>query len=150
MLLSRLPGQVFLAILTIAGFSVSVSAAVTASWWRFEIDNDPTETGLSVPNEILSEPAMISTNAQIGTMAPDLFNTFIPGTDIPNAGSVLAVNTGGDNAGIFGTAAYSPALDISDITVEFWIRTTESTAGFVARTSIFENAAESANLQMVS
>jgi hypothetical protein len=30
--------------------------------------------------------------------------------------------------------------------VEFWVRTTESTAGFVARTSIFQNAAESASL----
>lgn len=123
----------------------SAYAAVTTSWWRFEVDTDSSPTALSVDNEILGEPALTSSNARIGVMAADLFDTIIPGTDTPNAGSVFAVNTGGDNAGIFGTAAYSENLDVASITVEFWVRTTESTAGFVARTSVFENAAESAN-----
>lgn len=110
--------------------------AETISWWRFEAgeDDDPSALGFENANEISGEPAMISDNATLGTSTPDLFDEFIPGTGDTNTGSVRSVTQAGSD-GIFGEAAYSSTLDVSTITVEFWIRTTESQAGFVARTT---------------
>lgn len=115
------------------------------SWWRFEEDTDASADGLSNPNEIALEPALVSDNATLGNQAPDLFDTFIPGTDIPNTSSVLAANNGSNTDGIFGEAAYSSTLDVSSITVEFWVRTTENEAGFVARTTS-DNTGESGTI----
>ncbi|MEM7672886.1 MAG: hypothetical protein AAF212_06055 [Verrucomicrobiota bacterium] len=106
----------------------------TISWWRFEEDLDTSATGFENPNEVGDQPALISNNATLGTLSPDLFDSIVPGPQVPNTASVRAVNQGG-SAGIFGSAAYSPTLDVASMTVEFWVRTTESDAGFVARTS---------------
>jgi len=124
--------------------STSLPAEVI-SWWRFEPSPaSPASNGSTNPNDIASEPAIISTNASIGTNAPDLFDTIVPGANVPNTGSILAINQGG-SAGIQGKAAYSSTLDVESITVEFWARTNESTAGFVARTTS-SNTAESGNI----
>lgn len=111
--------------------------AATVSWWRFEAgeDDDPSAAGLNNPNEIASEPDMISSNATIGTNAPDLFETVVPATGDTNTGSIRSFVNGSGGDGIFGSAAYSSTLDVNSITVEFWMRTTESDAGFVARTT---------------
>ncbi|MGB0372503.1 MAG: hypothetical protein ACPGN3_14310 [Opitutales bacterium] len=115
------------------GFAGSLCAE-TVSWWRFETDDDASAQGLSNPNEIGGEPALISNNAVLGTQAPDLFAEEVPGPQVPNTASVRSATQGGV-AGIFGSAAYSSTLDVESITVEFWVRTTESDAGFIARTT---------------
>lgn len=122
--------------------------ADTVSWWRFEAgsDTDTSSDGLNVANEIAGGSAMISDNAQIGTSVPDLFDDFVPQVEVPNTGSILSVDNGNGDDGIFGTAAYDSELDSDSITVEFWARTTESTAGFVARTSQPGDAAEDLNI----
>ncbi len=122
--------------------------ANVVSWWRFEAgqDTDPSATGLVNPNEVGSEPSMVSMNATIGTNSPDLFDTTVPGANVSNTGSVRSVINGQGDDGIFGTAAYSSTLDVNSITVEFWMRTTESDAGFVARTTNFAEAGETGNL----
>ena len=104
------------------------------SWWRFETDLDGSANGFENPNEVAGGSSLISSNAVLGTSAPDLFSPVVPGPGVPNTASVRAVNTGG-TSGIFGSADYSSALDVGSVTVEFWVRTTESDAGFVARTT---------------
>ena len=110
--------------------------AATLSWWRFEsdADGDNTNGAFENPNEVSGEPALISDNAVLGTSAPDLFAPFVPGPGVANTASVRSQTQGGTE-GIFGTAAYSSTLDVESITVEFWVRTNESDAGFVARTT---------------
>ena len=111
-----------------------IASADTVSWWRFEQDDDPSLSGFENPNEMAGEPALISSNAVLGTSSPDLFAPVVPGPGVPNTASVRSRTQGGTE-GIFGTAAYSSTLDVESSTVEFWVRTTESDAGFVARTS---------------
>ncbi len=127
---------------------ISNSSAETISWWRFEEfgDDDASANGLENANEIGSEPAMISSNAVIGTDTADLFDTVVPGPNVPNTGSVRSAVNGSGSDGIFGTAAYSSTLDVESISVEFWMRTTESEAGFVARTTNFAESGESGTL----
>jgi hypothetical protein len=129
-------------------FGINTTSAATVSWWRFEAggDDDGSANGLENANEIGSEPAMISNNAVLGTNAPDLFDTVVPGPNVPNTGSVRSAVNGAGSDGIFGTAAYSSTLDVDSISVEFWMRTTESEAGFVARTTDFNNSGESNTL----
>lgn len=132
-----------LSVLLLAWFGGMTSAsAATTSWWRFEngADSDPSAGGLINANEIAGQPAMISSNALIVTDAPSLFAPFIPQFGIPNTGSVRSLVNGAGTDGIFGSAAYSSTLNTNSITVEFWVRTTEFEAGFVARTT---NPAES-------
>ncbi|MEM6822177.1 MAG: LamG domain-containing protein [Verrucomicrobiota bacterium] len=139
----------YLVLTATLGLAVSFSAsAATVSWWRFEAgeDDDPSANGLENPNEVGSEPALISSDATIGTNAPDLFDTVVPGPNVPNTGSIRSSTNGSGSDGIFGTAAYSSTLDIDSITVEFWMRTTESDAGFVARTTDFNDAGEQGTL----
>jgi len=127
--------------------STSVMGA-TVSWWRFEAgeDTDPSASGFSNPNEIGSEPPMVSSNATLGTSAPDLFSAVVPQVNVANTGSVRSAQNGNGSDGIFGTAAYSSTLDVNSITVEFWMRTTESDAGFVARTTNTNDAGEGGTL----
>jgi len=122
--------------------------AATVSWWRFEAgeDDDPSATGFENPNEIAGEPAMISSNAVLGTSAPDLFDTVVPQVGVSNTGSVRSAINGAGSDGIFGSAAYSSTLDRNSITVEFWMRTTENEAGFVARTTDFDSSGETGSL----
>lgn len=124
------------------------ASAATTSWWRFEDgeDSDPSAAGLINANEISGQPAIVSENAVIVTDAPSLFAPFIPQFGIPNTGSVRSFVNGSGTDGIFGTAAYSSLLDTNSITVEFWIRTTENEAGFVARTTNPAQAGESGSL----
>jgi hypothetical protein len=128
--------------------ATSPTSAATISWWRFEngADSDPSPAGLINANEVPGEPAMVSSNAIIVTDAPSLFAPYIPLNGIPNTGSVRSFTNGNSNDGIFGTAAYSPTLDTYSLTVEFWIRTTENEAGFVARTTNPAESGESGNL----
>jgi len=126
---------------------VTVEGA-TVSWWRFEAgeDDDTSAAGFENPNEIASEPAMISSNATLGTNAPDLFDTVVPQVGVSNTGSVRSFINGQGTDGIFGSAAYSSTLDVDSITVEFWMRTTENEAGFVARTTDSADSGESGTL----
>ncbi len=128
--------------------STQMAQGATVSWWRFEAgqDVDPDSEGFENPNEIATEPAMISADATLGTSAPDLFDTIVPQVGVPNTGSIRSATNGSATDGIFGSAAYSSTLDLDSITVEFWMRTTESEAGFVARTTDFNDAGESGNL----
>lgn len=89
---------------------------------------------------------MISSNAVIVTDAPSLFSPFIPLTGESNTGSVRSYVNGSGDDGIFGTASYSSTLDTNSITVEFWMRTTENDAGFVARTTSSSEAGEGGTL----
>ncbi len=127
--------------------SVEVQAA-TVSWWRFEAgqDTNPSATGFSNPNEVAGQPAMVSSNAVLGTSSPDLFATVVPGPNVTNTGSVRSAVNGASQDGIFGSAAYSSVLNVNSISVEFWMRTTESEAGFVARTSNSANSGETGTL----
>lgn len=120
------------------------SHAAVVSWWRFEAgeDSDTNAKKLTNANEVSGQPAMISSNATIGTDVPDLFDDFVPGAGVANTGSVRSYKNGDGGDGIFGTAAYSSVLDVASITVEFWMRTTENEAGFVARTTVAGNAGE--------
>lgn len=122
--------------------SVLCAPAATISWWRFEDgeDTNPSVSGMTNPNEVAGQPSMVSSNAVIVTDAPSLFAPYIPQFGIPNTGSVRSYINGAGTDGIFGSAAYSSVLDVNTITVEFWVRTTEFEAGFVARTT---NAAQS-------
>ena len=131
----RYTGKSFFLLGCLWCIAIHVEAA-TVSWWRFEAgeDSDPSDSGLINPNEIASEPAIVSSNATIGTSAPDLFDTVVPQVNVANTGSVRSFVNGSGGDGIFGSAAYSSTLDVNSITVEFWMRTTESDAGFVART----------------
>jgi hypothetical protein len=131
----------------LGSLSLSTQAATT-SWWRFEAgsDTDPSAAGLVNANEVAGEPAMVSANATLGTNAPDLFDDFIPSTGDTNTGSVRSFVNGAGTDGIFGSAAYSSTLDSRSITVEFWVRTTESEAGFVARTTDPDQSGESGSL----
>lgn len=120
-------------------------SANTISWWRFEEDT-ASGNAFSNPNEVASEPAMTASAATLGSTGQDLFGPLIPGTGDSNTASIRSLNQGG-SAGIFGSAAYSSALDVDSITVEFWARTDEGDAGFVARTTNANNAGEQNTLQ---
>ncbi len=122
--------------------------AATVSWWRFEAgeDTDPSASGLRNPNEISGEPDMVSSNALIVTDAPSLFQPYIPLDGRPNTGSVRSYTNGSSADGINGAAAYSSTLDVNSITVEFWLRTTENEAGFVARCTNTSEAGETGTL----
>jgi hypothetical protein len=140
-----------LLLLLISGWmavGVSTSQSATISWWRFEAgsDTDPSPGGLVNANEVSGQPAMISSNAIITTDAPSLFAPFIPQTGDTNTGSVRAFVNGSAEDGIFGSAAYSSTLDVNSITVEFWVRTTENEAGFVARTTNPQQAGETGSI----
>lgn len=133
--------------------NASVGHAATVSWWRFEedtIEPDP-NSGIifSNPNEVASEPAMTSENALVSNDNPnlDLFAPVVPRVGAANTGSVRSDDNGSGNDGIFGSAAYSSTLDVDSITVEFWARTTENEAGFVARTTDSNDAGEDNSLQ---
>ncbi|MGB0372502.1 MAG: hypothetical protein ACPGN3_14305 [Opitutales bacterium] len=126
----------------------SLAHAETVSWWRFEAgeDTDPDANGFSNPNEVAGESALVSEGAVIGTQTPDLFDTIVPGPEVSNTGSVRSSVNGSGGDGIFGTADYSSSLNVDSITVEFWVRTTESDAGFVARTTDANAAGEQGSI----
>jgi hypothetical protein len=138
---------VLLGLVTVFCTSVGVQAA-TVSWWRFEAgqDTNPSATGFSNPNEVSGGQAMVSSNATLGTNTPDLFAAVVPGPNVPNTGSVRSAVNGASTDGIFGSAGYDSVLNVNSITVEFWMRTTESEAGFVARTTNSANSGESGSL----
>ncbi|MDX2108654.1 MAG: LamG-like jellyroll fold domain-containing protein [Verrucomicrobiota bacterium] len=131
-----------LSLLTLLLLGITCLDGAVVSWWRFESDTDPSVSALSNPNEITTEPAMVSTNAVLGNQVPDLFNNYVPGANVPNTASVRSYINGGGNDGIFGTAGYSSTLNVNSITVEFWVRTTENEAGFVSRTTNAANSGE--------
>lgn len=125
--------RILLSLLTLLSLALPafVDAAVI-SYWRFEQDNDPNPNRVDSPNEIAGEPSITSNSAQLDDSANpgSLPNTIIPGTGAPNTSSLdgfpLDVNA---------TAAYSPTLDVSSMTVELWTRTEERTAVVLSRSN---------------
>ncbi|MGJ3244420.1 MAG: LamG domain-containing protein [Opitutales bacterium] len=106
--------------------------AAVISYWRFEQDDDPSAQGLDSPNNVAGEPAVISNTARLDDSANpgSLPNTIIPGTGAANTSSL-----DGTPLDINATAAYSPTLNVSSMTVELWTRTEESTAVVLARSN---------------
>ena len=102
------------------------------SYYRFEVDNDASATGLSTPDEIAGGTPLISSTARLDSSANpgSLPNSIIPSTGQPNSSSL-----DGDPLDINASAAYNAALDVSSITVELWTRTEESTAVIISRST---------------
>lgn len=102
------------------------------SYYRFEVDNDSSATGLSTPDEIAGGTPLVSSSARLDASANpgSLPNTIIPATGAPNTSSL-----DGDPLDIDASAAYNPALDVNSITVELWARTEENTAVILSRST---------------
>lgn len=101
------------------------ASATTIGYWRMEVDDDASATGLSVPNEVAGGSSLVSSEAVLdGSSLP---TTIVPLTAASNDFSVASAFQGGPN-GINASAAWYPALDVTSITIEFWARTLESQA----------------------
>ncbi len=101
------------------------SQAATIGYWRMEVDNDPSATGLSVPNELAFGTPLISAEAALD--GSNLPTTVVPLSSDPNAFSIGATAQGGAN-GINASAAWYAELAVTSISIEFWARTQESVA----------------------
>jgi hypothetical protein len=110
---------------TLVLLAASPAAAATIGYWRMEVDDDPTATGLSVPNEMAFGTALISSEAELD--GANLPTTTVPITFASNDFSVSSSFQGGA-AGINASAAWYPELAVSSVTIEYWARTQESTA----------------------
>jgi hypothetical protein len=99
--------------------------AATIAYWRMEVDNDVTASGLSVPNELAFGTSLISAEAELDSA--NLPTTIVPLSDDPNAFSIAATQQGGAN-GINASAAWYTELAATSISIEFWARTQESNA----------------------
>lgn len=111
------------------GTAVIVLAATTArasviGYWRMEADDDAT-TGYSIANEIAGGNALTGGNGSVdsGSVPADP----IPQTQAANLGSLNG------SPDLNGTISRYAALDADSISVEFWARTNEGIAEFVAR-----------------
>ncbi len=119
---------------------VSLVQADVISYWRFEQNNSTSPTFIN-PNEIGTEPDMVMQPNVPGSFANGGQQyTNVPVNPIPDTGAtndfavgIVGATSGG--AGIYGIAAYSPTLDVENMTVEFFFRTAEGEAEFVARTA---------------
>ncbi len=101
------------------------ASALTVAYWRMEADLDPTTHGLRVANEVAGGSDLVSAEAFVD-LAANPTGT-VPNTGSTNLGSLGASRQGGPN-GINASAAWYSALDVTDITLEFWARTGESQA----------------------
>jgi Concanavalin A-like lectin/glucanases superfamily len=108
------------------------AGAATIGYWRMEVDLDPSANGLRVANEVAGGSDLISNQAFVD-LAANPTGT-VPNTGSINLGSVGSTLQGGAN-GINGSAAWYAALDVTDVTLEFWARTGESTATLFQRSS---------------
>jgi len=99
--------------------------AATIAYWRMEVDDDPSASGLSVPNEVAGGSPLVSSEALLD--GSNLPLTLVPQTTAPNDFSVAAAAQGAA-AGINASAAWTDTLAVTSISVEFWGRTLESTA----------------------
>lgn len=115
-----------------AGLWAAPTAALTVAYWRMEADLDPTTHGLRVANEVPGGSDLVSAEAFVDLVANPTGT--VPNTGSINLGSVGASRQGGSN-GINASAAWYSALDVSDITLEFWARTGESQATLFRRSS---------------
>lgn len=120
-----------LRLIAILGWVGSAHAGII-SYYRFEVDSDPSASGLSSPDEIGGGTPLISSSARLDASANpgSLPNTVIPSTGAPNTSSL-----DGNPLDIDAVAAYNPALDVASITVELWTRTEESTAVIISRST---------------
>jgi hypothetical protein len=128
----RLPPLLALALGLLAAGLPAAAPAATIAYWRMEADLDPAANGLRVANEIAGGSDLTSNQAFID-LAANPTGT-VPNTGSINLGSVGSTLQGGAN-GINGTAAWYAALDVTDITIEFWARTGESVATLFRRSS---------------
>ncbi len=101
------------------------ASALTVAYWRMEADLDPTTDGLRVANEVAGGSDLLSTEAFVDLAANP--SGTVPNTGSTNLGSLGASRQGSAN-GINASAAWYSALDVTDITLEFWARTGESQA----------------------
>lgn len=110
------------------------------SYWRFE-ENTSTSPSFVNPNEIGTEPDLVMQPNVPGSFADGAQRYSnvpvnpIPDNGLPNNFAVGPVSSGSGGDGIYGIAAYSPTLNIENMTVEFFFRTGEGEAEFVARTA---------------
>jgi hypothetical protein len=101
-------------------FAAADAGAATIAYWRMEVDNDPSATGLSVPNEVAGGSTLLSSEAVLDSS--NLPTTIVPLTSDPNNFSVAAAFQGGSN-GINASAAWYDELAVTSISLEFWART---------------------------
>ncbi len=113
------------AVLLSAWLPAAPAAALTVAYWRMEADLDPTTHGLRVANEVVGGSDLVSAEAFVD-LAANPTGT-VPNTGSSNLGSLGASRQGGPN-GINATAAWYSALDVTDISLEFWARTGENQA----------------------
>lgn len=128
----RAPIRWLAASLLAAGLPAAPAAALTVAYWRMEADLDPTAHGLRVANEVAGGSDLLSAEAFVD-LAANPTGT-VPNTGSTNLGSIGASRQGGAN-GINASAAWTPALDVPDIALEFWARTGESQAILFRRSS---------------
>jgi len=118
----------------------AASHADIISYWRFEENTSGSANEFVNPNEISGEPDMVMTPNTPGSYADGADQyTNVPVNPIPDNGytndyAVGPVSSGSAQDGIYGIASYSSTLDIENMTVEFYFRTGETEAEFVART----------------
>lgn len=122
---STLSILVLIALGLAAGLPAAPASALTVAYWRMEADLDPTTHGLRVANEVAGGSDLISAEAFVD-LAANPTGT-VPNTGSLNLGSLGASRQGGPN-GINASAAWYSALDVADISLEFWARTGESQA----------------------
>lgn len=113
------------ALVLAAGLFSAPASALTVAYWRMEADLDPTTHGLRVANDVAGGSDLVSAEAFVD-LAANPTGT-VPYTGSLNLGSLGASRQGGPN-GINASAAWYSALDVADITLEFWARTGESQA----------------------
>ncbi|MEM8866828.1 MAG: LamG-like jellyroll fold domain-containing protein [Verrucomicrobiota bacterium] len=106
------------------------------SYYRFEVDNDPSALGLETPNEVFGLPALIAASAQIDDSANpgSLPNLFVPGTGSSNTASLDGLSTSG-NPDVDASAAYTSVLDVDQLTAEMFVRSEEQQGVLIARST---------------
>ena len=106
------------------------ASGIVLSYYRFEVDTDA-GIGLSTPDEysgfdLIAAEATVDSSANPGSLPP-LF--------VPEDGFLNTASLDGLEPNIDARAAYNLALDVEELTVEFFARTEESTAVMVGRSN---------------
>ena len=111
------------------GFFVAaapVASADTVGYWRMEAD-DNAAGGYSIANEISGGSALTGASGSVSSLT-------VPADPVPLTG---VANTGALDGGVDvnGTISSYEALNSESITVEFWVKTSEGTAGLFTRST---------------
>lgn len=114
--------------LLIAATPAPASASTIVGYWRMEQDTDGS-AGYSIPNEVAGNPL----NGSDGAVAPPVPVNPVPQTGATNTNALGGRDAAGGNFQLNGTIPYYAALDVSSITVEFFVRTTEGGGRFAGR-----------------